>query len=227
MRVMLLRAGLMLVALMSVPGLVLSQAGQQNGTLLVSGQPGQAPVLQMNGRSYVDIEALARLANGSLKFNGNQIILTLPASAGSTPTTDTPASPAANPGFSKEFMKAGIEEMTVIREWRSALVNAVQNGFPLTDDIVARFRGQAIASDALTSAAASTDSDQNAYQLVSKVLDKTQKLSDKVVAARKNLNYISGETLKNDPLFQQILNCTHTLASMAASGQFQDDGSCH
>src|SRR5258705_9762758 len=123
-------------------------------------------------------------------------------------------------------MKAGIEEMEVIREWRNTVINAVQNGFPLTEEIVNRFRGQALASDALTSAAASTDSDQSAYQLVSKVLDKTQKLSDKVVAARKNLNYISGDSLKSDPLFQQILNCTHSLASMAASGRFQDDGSC-
>jgi hypothetical protein len=219
------RAGWVLITLLGVSALVLSQGAQQNGTLLVTGHPGQLPVLQMNGKSYVDVEALARLANGSLKFSGNQIILTLPDSAGDLPATP-PDTQAANPGFSKEFMKAGIEEMTVIREWRSALVNAVQSGFPLTDDVVARFRGQAVASDALTSAAASTDSDQNAYQLVSKVLDKTQKLSDKVVGARKNLNYISADTLKNDPLFQQILNCTHSLSSMAASGQFQDDGSC-
>jgi hypothetical protein len=225
MREKLVRAGLMLVTLLGLAALVLSQAGEQNGTLLVSGHPGQLPVLQVNGKSYVDIEALARLANGSLKFSGNQITLTLPDSAGSSPTAPSETQ-AANPGFSKEFMKAGIEEMAVIREWRNTLINAVQTGFPLTDEIVNRFRGQALASDALTSAAASTDSDQNAYQLVSKVLDKTQKLSDKVVAARKNLNYISGDSLKNDPLFQQILNCTHALASMAASGQFQDDGSC-
>jgi hypothetical protein len=224
MREKLVRAGWVLITLLGVSALVLSQAGQQNGTLLVSGHPGQVPVLQISGRSYVDIEALARLANGSLKFSENQITLTLPDSGGDSPTTSE--TQAASPGFSKEFMKAGIEEMTVIREWRSALVNAVQSGFPLTEDVVARFRGQAVASDALTSAAASTDSDQNVYQLVSKVLDKTQKLSDKVVAARKNLNYISGDTLKNDPLFQQILNCTHSLSSMAASGQFQDDGSC-
>ena len=224
MREKLFHAWWVLITLLGVSALVLSQAGQQNGTLLISGHTGQVPVVQINGRSYADIEALARLANGTLKFSANQIILTLPDSAVDSPAT--PPEAAANPGFSKEFMKAGIEEMTVIREWRSTLINAVQNGFPLTDDIVARFRGQAVASDALTSAAASTDSDQNAYQLVSKVLDKTQKLSDKVLAARKNLNYISADTLKNDPLFQQILNCTHSLSSMAASGQFQDDGSC-
>lgn len=228
MRETLLRAGLTLVTLLAVPGLVLSQAGQQKGTLHVSGQPGQVPVLQLNGRSYVDIEALARLTNGSLHFNGDQITLTLPASAGTTPTTATPASPAANPGFSKEFIKAGIEEMTVIREWRSALVSAVQNGFPLKkDDIVASFQGQATANLRLTSVAALTDSDRNAYQLISNVFDNMQKLSNKVLAARKNMNYISADSLKNDPLFQQILNCTRSLASMASSGQFQDDGSCH
>jgi len=226
MREKLVRAGLMLGTLLGLAALVLSQAAQQNGTLLVSGHPGQLPVLQMNGKSYVDIEALARLANGSLKFSGNQIILTLPDSDVDSSATAPSETEAANPGFSKEFMKAGIEEMAVIREWRNTLINAVQNGFPLTDEIVNRFRGQALASDALTSAAASTDSDQNAYQLVSKVLDKMRKLSDKVVAARKNLNYIDADALKNDPLFQQILNCTHSLASMAASGQFQDDGSC-
>ena len=226
MREKLVRAGLMLGTLLGLAALVLSQAAQQNGTLLVSGHPGQLPVLQMNGKSYVDIEALARLANGSLKFSGNQIILTLPDSDVDSSATAPSETEAPNPGFSKEFMKAGIEEMAVIREWRNTLINAVQNGFPLTDEIVNRFRGQALASDALTSAAASTDSDQNAYQLVSKVLDKMRKLSDKVVAARKNLNYIDADALKNDPLFQQILNCTHSLASMAASGQFQDDGSC-
>jgi hypothetical protein len=33
--------------------------------------------------------------------------------------------------------------------------------------------------------------------------------------------------LKSDPLDQQILNCARSLAAMAASGQFVDDGSCH
>jgi len=117
-----------LVALLILPGLAWSQAAQQNSTLIVSGQPGQAPVLQINGRSYVDIEALARLTNGSLGFKGNQITLTLPGAAASAPSTATAPSQPASPGFSKEFMRAGIEEMSVIREWRSALLNAVQNG---------------------------------------------------------------------------------------------------
>jgi hypothetical protein len=30
------------------------------------------------------------------------------------------SAPASAPGFSKEFMRAGIEAMSAIREWRSA-----------------------------------------------------------------------------------------------------------
>ncbi len=220
-------AGLMLVALLVVPGLAWSQAVQQNSTLIISGQPGQISVVQINAKSYVDIEALARLANGSLSFKGNQTTLTLPGFAANTPATAPAASQPASPGFSKEFMKAGIEEMSVIREWRSALLNAVQNGYPVTDGLVAGYRGQAATNLRLASVAASTDSDRNAFQLLSNEFDNMQKLSNKVLAARKNMNYLSPDALKGDPLDQQILTCARSLAAMASSGQFQDDGSCH
>jgi hypothetical protein len=87
----------------------------------------------MNGHSYVDLEALARVANGSLSFNGNQITLTLPG-ATSTPSADPSASPT---GLSKGFLKAGIEAMSMVREWHSALANAIQNGFPLAENWLA------------------------------------------------------------------------------------------
>ena len=74
---------LILAALLALPILALSQAAQQNLTLIVNGRPGVATVVQLNGRSYVEIEALARIANGSLSFKGNQIMLTLPASTAS------------------------------------------------------------------------------------------------------------------------------------------------
>ena len=78
MREKLFKAVLMLVSLVVLPGLARSQDPQQNLTLIVAGQPGQAPIVQMNGKSYVDIDALARLTNSSLSFKGNQVILTPP-----------------------------------------------------------------------------------------------------------------------------------------------------
>ncbi len=217
----------MLLTLLAMAGLGLSQAVQQSGVLVVSGQPGQARVVQINGKSYVDIEALARLTNGSLSFGGNQITLTLPSSAAGAAATPASASQPANSGFSKDFMKAGIEAGSTIREWRTALSSAVQNGYPVTSDFVAGYRGQAATNLRLASVAASTDSDRNAFQLLSNEFDNMQKLSNKILAARQDMSYISADALKDDPLNQQILSCARSLAAMAASGQFQDDGSCH
>jgi len=227
MRERILIAGLMMAALLAVAGLALSQSTQQNVMLVVNGQPGQAQVLQINGRSYVEVETLARLTNGSLGFKGNQITLTLPTSAANIPASSSPASQSATSAFSNDFMKAGIEEMSVIREWRSALVNAVQNGYPVTDAFVAGYRNQATTNLRLASVAASTDADRSAFQLLSNELDNMRQLSNKVLAARKSMNYISPDALKDDPLDQQILTCARSLAAMASSGQFQDDGSCH
>jgi hypothetical protein len=95
MREKLFKTALTLIALLVLPGLAWSQDAQQNLTLIVAGQPGQAPIVQMNGKSYVDIDALARLTNSSLSFKGNQVILTPPGSAPSTPPAAPEPSAAA------------------------------------------------------------------------------------------------------------------------------------
>jgi hypothetical protein len=95
---------------------------------------------------------------------------------------------------------------------------------------VESYRGKAAQSLRLASVAASTDSDQQALQLLTNELDNMQKWSDKILKAGKDMDaakYMSPDALNNDPLFQKILNCAHSLAAMSASGQFQDDGSCH
>jgi hypothetical protein len=135
-------APLILIVLLVVPALARSQAAQESRTLTVSGQPGQVAVVRMNGHSYVDLEALARVANGSLSFSGNQITLTLPGTT-STPAADPSASPTANTRLSKGFLKAGIEAMSMVRKWHSALANAIQNGFPIAENWLAGYRAQA------------------------------------------------------------------------------------
>lgn len=219
-------APLILLLLLIVPVLALSQAAQETRILVVNGQLGQVTVVQVNGRSYVDLEALAQIANGSVGFNGNKITLTLPG-AQSTPPTATPsASPSANPGLSKGFLNAGIEAMSLVREWHSALANAIQNGFPLAESWLSGYRNQAAAALRLASVAASTDSDQSASQLLNNEFENMKTLSNNYVAARQSLDYIAPDALTNDPLNQKIISCGHSLAGMAANGQFVDDGSC-
>jgi len=68
-----------LAVLLILPVLTLSLAAQRgNNSLTVVGQPGTARVIQVGGRNYVDVEGLARITNGSIRFSGNQIVLTLP-----------------------------------------------------------------------------------------------------------------------------------------------------
>jgi hypothetical protein len=109
------RGWLILLVLLMVSGLALSQAVQQSRTLILNGQSGQVKVEKIDGRSYVDLESLARITNGTLGFSGNQITLMLPNFPAGTASAAAPASPPANSGFSKEFLRAGIEEMAVIR----------------------------------------------------------------------------------------------------------------
>jgi hypothetical protein len=209
---------------MIVPALALCRAAQAPQTLIVNGQPTPISVVQMNGHSYVDLEALARVANGSLIFNGNQITLTLPG----TGVTPAPASAnlASNSEFSKGFMRAGIEQMTVIREWRTALANAIQNGFPITEDWLSTYRNQATTALRLSFVAISTDSDRNAYRLLNSEFENMKQLSNNYVAMRQSMQFIAPDSLANDPLNRKILDCGHSLAAMAANGQFVEDGSC-
>jgi hypothetical protein len=218
-----------LVALVvTMAQLASSQAVEEHRSLVVNGQSGQVAMLKLNGRSFVDIAALAQLANGTLGFRGEQIVLTLPAAG--TPAPPPAASQQSNSAFSKGFMTAGIETMSVIREWRSAMANALQNGYPVSANWVESYHGRAAQSLRLTSVAASTDADQQALQLLTNELDNMQRWSDKILKAFKDMDaakYMSSGALDDDALFQKILNCAHSLAAMSASGQFQDDGSCH
>ncbi|MCU1338362.1 MAG: hypothetical protein JWO19_3943 [Bryobacterales bacterium] len=216
---------LSLAACLLVPRLALSQVPRQSGTLSVNGYPGQIPVIQVNSKFYVEIESLARLTSSSMSFRDKKIVLTFPSSAPSTtaPETNQPV----RSGFSKEFLRAAIEEMTAIREWRIAIVNAVQSNFPVTDDWVAGYRRTADSKLALISAAIAADSDRSGFALLSNEFGKMQTLSDKYLALRKSLTYIAPDSLDNDPLDQQILSCARGLMSLAASGEFEDVPTCH
>jgi len=224
------RSAVALFSLVTVSAVLLlltvSFAAQRNRTLVVSGHSGELHVFEMGGRSYIEIQALASLVNGSLSFDGSQIVLTLPVSGVGTPANASTASQATASRFSKEFLKAGIEEMSVIREWRSTLTNAVQRGFPVTEEWTASFRDRAQQNLHLVSVAASTESDRNAMQLLTNQFNNMKRLSDRFVEANKSRTYTPLDALKNDPLDQRILNCAHALASMAAGGQFVDDGTC-
>jgi hypothetical protein len=206
----------------ALPLAAVALLAQQVTTLAVNGQSGHASVVQVQGRNYVDIEGLARILNGSISFNGPQIVLALPGSS-PAPAADS----SQTPGLSKGFLNAGIEAMTTIREWHAALRNAIERSYPISDDWIAPLRRQAQENLRLTQVAISTDADRNAYPLLVNEFNNMNKLSDGYLQMAKNLTYIDPNSLSNDPMEQRLIACGHSLVGMVSSGQFVDDGSCH
>jgi hypothetical protein len=208
-----------------------AQVKQENRSLVVNGRSGDAAVVQINGRNYVDLETLARIAQGSLGFRGNEITLTLPTSAAS-PSVATSEPEHTNPsGLSRNFVVSGIETIAKMREWGSTLAYAIQHGYGVTESWVAGYREQAASSLSLATDAASTDEDRNALQLLTNEFASVRQWSNNLVAAKQSMNTaqyaMSPDALRNDPLSQKIITCGRFLGAMLGGGEFKDDASCH
>lgn len=216
-------------AIVLLPALALTLAAQQVSFLIVSGQSGQAKVVQVQGTNYVEVNGLARITGGSISFSGNQMVLTLPGSGGSAQDGQGAApaqASAAVAGLSTEFLNAGIEAMSQVREWRAALKNAIEHSYPLGADWVGSFRTQAQTALRLAGVAASTSDDKKTFQLLTNEFNTMNKMSDKYLQMTANLTYIAPDSISNDPLDRRLLSCGHSLAGMASARQFIDDGSC-
>ena len=215
----------MLAAILALPVLVL--VAQQTSSLAIDGQQGQARVVQIQGKNYVDVDALAKITGGSIRFVGNQIVMTLPGGGGgSAPAAQTAPTAAAPQGYSKQFLSEGIEAMTQVREWHAALKNAIERGYPLSEEWLGAFKRQAQTSLRQAQVAASTDQDQQAFPLMTNEYNNMAALSDKYLKKTANLDYIAPNSLSNDPLEQKLQACGKSLALMVSSNAFIDDGSC-
>jgi len=116
--------------------------------------------------------------------------------------------------------------MARVREWRAALKNAIERGYPLSENWLATYRAQAQQALRLASVAVNTTADKNALPLLTNEFNKMSKLSDKYLQMTMSMTYIAPNSLDTDPLDQKIRTCAHSLASMATANQFVDDGSC-
>jgi len=220
-----IRMSMMLMTILLLPLLVL--LAQETSALLIEGQQGQARVVQMEGKNYVEVEGLARISGGSLRFAGNQIVLTLPSSARTTLQTEqTAPAPPQTDGLSKPFLGAGIETMREILEWHAALKTGIERGYPLSEVWFGNYRRQIQASLKQTEAAATTDVDQKALPRLMNEFNTMNALTDKYLKIAASRDYLAPNSLNNDPLEQNLLTCWQSLASMASSNQFVDDGSC-
>jgi hypothetical protein len=208
--------------------LAVAQAAPESRTLVVNGNSGDAPVIKQNGRAFVDLAALASIANGSLSFSADRITLTIPPS-----TAGAASTPAASDDsmLSRDFRRAANEEIALIREWAAPIANSIQNGYPIQEAWVARNREQAASGLREASVAASTTADRNALDLLTNEYNGVGEWVDRMLAAQKSMNTakytMSPGTMRDEPQAQKLITCWHFLGSMLVSGSFQDDSSCH
>src|ERR1700722_9240193 len=83
------RLGLVL----AIPGSLFAQ-GTPNKTLVVNGKTVEAAVRQIDGHSYVDVETIAQLTNGTFIVDPHQVVLNIPVAKSATAAAATPATPA-------------------------------------------------------------------------------------------------------------------------------------
>src|SRR5262249_36183783 len=160
---------------LALPVLISAQSEPHTQILVVNGQTGKTTVVQVNGRSYVDVEALALIANGTVAFKDNQITLVLPTSASSTTGEPSP------PPFSKQFLSAAIESIAAVREWRIGIATAIQNSISVTDSWVSAFQRQANDNLRQASVAAVSTTDRATLQLLTNENSNMQKWSDQII----------------------------------------------
>jgi len=206
---------------------VAAQTMRTAGTLTIAGQPEQAQLVRINGKSYVDVESLARMTHGTLRFEGARTILTLPAASTSANVASAAANSAKVPRLTEGFLGAEIEALTQVREWHVSLVNAVNYNYPITGTWVSPMQRQAEAKLQLAVAAATSEPDQKAAQLLRAEFTNMQQMSDQLLALHDKASYISPEIFNNNTLDAKILGCEQALAAMAATKQYQDEAQCH
>src|SRR6266480_1635547 len=169
-------------------GISSAQVRPQNRNLVVNGKSGEAAVVQINSRTYVDLETLVRIANGSLGFQGSQITLVLPGSEASSAASPEPERTASNVGLTRNFMIAGIETIAQMREWASTMANAIQHGYGVTEGWAADYREKAAYSLRQASASASTDADRSALQLLTNEFESVEAWSNELIEAKKSMD---------------------------------------
>ena len=196
--------------------------------LVVNGKTVEAAVRQIDGRSFVDIEALAQATNGAVTVESNRVVLTIPAQDSTAASTPAPAQAA--PGLTRDFAKAAVADVAEMREWRGVLGTMVTYGLAVSDTWAQGNRERVDEGLRQTALVATNDADRNALQLLKNEADGLAGWASDVVAARQALNgtrTMDSNSPQNDPALANITNCSRFLNAMLVSGTFSDDGSCH
>jgi hypothetical protein len=206
----------------SPPGRALIVNGKDSGT-----------VVQMSGRSYVDLETVIQFTNASVMIEPDKILLTLPVP---TPSPSSGASAASQPPplppdmLSKDFARLAIAVLAEMREWRGAVGTILMYGVPVVGTWPQDYRDRTDADLNQVAVSATTPGDHDAMQLLQKQFGNLENWANSVVGTRQSLDAtktVNPDVMQNDQALAKISTCNRFLSSMLVSGSFADDPSCH
>lgn len=218
------------VAILILVGVAASQSSHKTRSLVVNGHHGDAIIYEIDGKSFVDLETLVRIANGSMSFRGEQVVLILPHASEDARISPENSHPPSV-GFSHTFMRESVQALAAMKDWANTLAHAATRGIPGDGSRLAVFHNRAADALRLSKVAASSAPDQNALHLLTNQFNAVSSWNDKLIRERRSMDtgkYSMSETaLSSDETYQKISNCSKFLDSMIPSGHFQDDYSCH
>jgi hypothetical protein len=196
--------------------------------LVVNGKTVGTEVKKINGRSYVDLEALAQITNGVVTVEPNRIVLTIPTSPSTDPADSAPPPPVSR--LSKDFAGSAVGLLADMREWRGAIGTMITFGLAVSDSWSQQYHDRVEAGIAQAAVVATTESDQDALPLLKNEFDQLTAWANETLTARKALNgakTIDPNALSNDPSLARITDCGRFLNGMIVSGTFSDNAVCH
>jgi len=215
------------------PALVLALSGtlfaqSTNKTLVVNGKTAGAGVRQINGRLYVDLEALAQATNAVFTVEPRRVVLNIPPSDAGAVATDDSAQNSQR--LSRDFSSAAISALAAMREWRVAVRAMILYGLAVSETWVQAYHQQSMDALQQASVVASTEADRNALQLLRNETDMMTAWANQVESDRQQLNgekVVDPNALKDDTTLAKIQKCSQFLNSMVLSASFNDDPNCH
>ncbi len=215
--------------ILSLAGVILAQTAA-NKTLVVNGNSAGAVVREIDGHTYVEIEALARATNGVVTIEPTRVLLAIPVGTPATAATVAAVKAPVEHGLSTEFKRAAIAELANMREWRGAVGAMITYGLAAGSATAQDYH--AICEEGLSQATvvATTNEDLNALQLLKTEYNNLAAWAAQVMADRKALNgarTIDPNSMANDPALAKITACGRFLNTMIVSGAYNDDVSCH
>ena len=118
-------------------------------TLVVNGKTATSPVRQIDGRSYVDLETLAEVTNGTFAVEAHRILLTIPSAASAeraaaNAVTVNAAAAQNQQLITRDFAAAAIAELAEMREYRGTIRAMITYGLAVSDAWAQQYQEQVL-----------------------------------------------------------------------------------